>query len=328
MKMQVVFMGIDISKQWLDVCLNQQHRFTSHRIKNNLDSIAKFFGNRPDHEQLIIGMEHTGRYNWALLSLLANTNHKVYVIGPLHLHRSLGLVRGKTDKVDAERICKFIRKNHHELSAWRPRRPVITELGVLLSQRKRLLKVKGQIQRGQNDIELVGNSDSRQQLTDINAELVCELTKKIKKIDRMIRYMIGSDEYLSQQDGLLQSITGVGEVLSWNLIYKTNEFKSIEDPRKLACYAGVVPFEHSSGTSIRGKHRVSPYADRKFKSILHMAALRAIRIDGELRSYYLRKVEQGKNKMSVLNAVRNKIIHRAFAVIKHKNPYIPCLVMS
>lgn len=136
------------------------------------------------------------------------------------------------------------------------------------------------------------------------------------------------DESLNQQSKLLRTVTGIGKVLCWNLLYKTNGFISISDPRKMACYAGVVPFEHSSGTSVRGRSRVSHYADRDLKGILHLAAMSSIRLDGELRTYYLRKVAEGKNKMSVLNAVRNKILHRAFAVIKNQKPYQDNLVVS
>ena len=89
----------------------------------------------------------------------------------------------------------------------------------------------------------------------------------------------------------------------------------------MACYAGVVPFENQSGTSLLKKPRVSFLADKESKSLLHMGAMSAIRLDNDLRSYYRRKVKEGKNKMSVLNAVRNKIIHRVFAVVKNQVPY-------
>lgn len=69
-------------------------------------------------------------------------------------------------------------------------------------------------------------------------------------------------------------------------------------------------------------------ADKKIKSVLHLGAMSAIRLDNDLRTYYLRKVEEGKNKMSVLNAIRNKIIHRVFAVIKNQIPYQKDLVLS
>jgi transposase len=129
------------------------------------------------------------------------------------------------------------------------------------------------------------------------------------------------DEELNQQAKLIKTVPGVGKVLSWTMLAKTEGFKTIVEPRKMACYSGVVPFDNQSGTSIRGKKRVSSLADKNIKSILHLAAMSAIRLNNDLGAYYKRKIAQGKNKMSVINAVRNKIIHRIFAVIKSQTPY-------
>jgi len=90
----------------------------------------------------------------------------------------------------------------------------------------------------------------------------------------------------------------------------------------------VVPFANQSGTSLKGKHRVSHYADKAIKTVLHMAAMSAIRLNNDLRTFYLRKVAEGKNKMSILNAVRNKIVHRIFAVIKNERLYQSHLLLS
>ncbi|WP_139361756.1 transposase, partial [Spirosoma sp. 209] len=91
--------------------------------------------------------------------------------------------------------------------------------------------------------------------------------------------------------------------------------------KQFACYAGVAPFPYQSGSSIRGKTRVSPMADKHMKTLLHLSAMTAIRAKGELRDYYQRKVGEGKNKMAVLNAVRNKLIGRAYAVVSKNQEY-------
>lgn len=98
-------------------------------------------------------------------------------------------------------------------------------------------------------------------------------------------------------------------------------FEAIDDPKKLACHAGVAPFEHSSGSSVRGKTRVNHQARKSLKTLLHLAAMSALQVDGELRDYYLRKVAEGKNKMLVINALRNKLIHRVCAVVKRGEKY-------
>ena len=94
----------------------------------------------------------------------------------------------------------------------------------------------------------------------------------------------------------------------------------------------MAPFEHTSGTSVRGKTRTSKKANLRAKSLLHMTALVAARFSDDLREYYERKVADGKNKMNVLNAVKNKIIHRIFACVNQKrlytNNYKFCLLKS
>src|SRR5690606_32546247 len=112
-----------------------------------------------------------------------------------------------------------------------------------------------------------------------------------------------------------------GQVTAWYLIIITGEFQRITNPKSFACHSGVAPFEHSSGTSIKGRTKVSKLANMRMKTLLHLAALSAVRCNEELKHYYLRKVEEGKNKMSVLNAVRNKLITRAYACIKQQRRF-------
>jgi transposase len=112
------------------------------------------------------------------------------------------------------------------------------------------------------------------------------------------------------------------------MIVKTNGYTKINNPRKFACYAGIAPFKQRSGSSLNKRPRVSHLADKSIKKLLHMAAMRAIQLDNVLRNYYIRKIEQGKNKMAVLNAIRNKLVHIIFAMIKNQKLYDFNLHMS
>jgi transposase len=166
------------------------------------------------------------------------------------------------------------------------------------------------------------------ELLKLNQSLIANIEKQIKIIEDKIELIIEEDQRLHDQSDRLRTIPGVGKVLTWMMITKTQGFSIINSPRKMACYAGVVPFDHQSGTSLRFKPKVSIFADKELKKVLHLAAMRAVRLDNELKTYYLRKVEEGKNKMSILNAVRNKIIHRIFALIKNETIYQKDFVMS
>lgn len=102
----------------------------------------------------------------------------------------------------------------------------------------------------------------------------------------------------------------------------TRNFTCFENWRKLACYSGMAPFEYSSGSSVRGRTKVSPIADKKLKSILTLGVMAAIKHDQQIKTYYQRKVKEGKNKMLVINAIRCKIINRVFAVINSPPPFV------
>jgi transposase len=273
-------------------------------------------------------MENTGRYNWTLYEVLEKCDCKIYVISPLHLKRSMGLVRGKNDKVDSLRICQFIDKNESEMKLWKPASKVVKKIKILLTERTSRTKMKRRLLVQQHDYKLMKSLNLDKDLTKLNKQLIKNITAQIKVIEIQIEELIKEDEKLSNHAKLIKTVPGVGKVLCWTMIAKTEGFTTITDPRKMACYSGVVPFENQSGTSIYKRPRVSPFADKSVKSILHLAAMSAIRLDNDLRVYYLRKVEQGKNKMSVLNAVRNKIIHRVFAVMKNQTPYQNRLVLS
>jgi len=119
----------------------------------------------------------------------------------------------------------------------------------------------------------------------------------------------------------MTSIPGIGPATTIEVLVATNELQTITEPKKPACHAGVAPFEYRSGTSIRGKTKVSQHARKRLKYLFHLAAMSAIRVKGELQDYYQRKVKEGKNKMLVLNAVRNKLIHRLYAVVKRGEKY-------
>ena len=106
------------------------------------------------------------------------------------------------------------------------------------------------------------------------------------------------------------------------MIAYTHNFTKFENARKFCCYCGIAPFENSSGTSLKGRTKVNPLANKMIKSLLNMGAMAAARNNTEFKSYYNNRVEKGHNKMSTLNIIRNKIVFRAFSVVKRGSPYL------
>lgn len=325
--MENIIIGIDISKKTLDICIKTANGTSYCTIANEVKQIRRFFKSYR-RDSAIVAMENTGRYNWNLFAVLETMDFRVYVLSALHLKNSLGFTRGKNDTIDALRICNFIEKHHGQTRQWQPCPMPVKKIKVLLAERLLRVKIRKQLRTQLHDYKLMKGMGIDRQLIGLNDQLVQKINIQIGVLEDEIQKVIAGDPLLKQSQKLMVSIPGVGKVLTWMILAKTEGFTTITDPRKMACYSGVVPFDHQSGTSVRRRSRVSSLADKTLKSVLHMAAMSAIRPTNEMGRYYLRKVQEGKNKMSILNAIRNKLIHRVFAVIKNQTPYKKDLVVS
>ena len=320
------FLGIDISKKKFDAALTIDGKhFHEAQIENTSAAIQLFFRNLKKQlsslNGLIVCLEHTGIYSMPLLDFLVKNNIKVSVEPALQIKQSQGMTRGKNDKVDAKRIAIYASKNRESLRFWQPQRHCIQRLKALLALRERLVKTKVQLEVPINEsAEFVASSILKEVLTHCRGTLRA-LQSDIQRTEKEIEAIVWGDEHLSQQCKLATSVPGVGKITALNIIISTHEFSRIQDAKKFACYAGIAPFEHSSGSSLRGKTRVSKMANMTLKKLLHLAAMSAIQCSDELKIFYKRKVDAGKNKMSVINAVRNKLISRVFACIKNKRMY-------
>lgn len=321
--MEKTFIGIDISKLTLDFYVKNGNCETHYQIDNTFKAIKKLLKQFDNNISTIVAMENTGRYNIHLYEFFTKSEMSVYVINPLHLKKSMGLLRGKNDKIDSKRISVFIEKNYMDLEQWKPSSKVVNLLSVYNTERRSRVKKKAGLQNQLHDLK---KEDKK--LIKLNKELILIYDKQIKIIENEIIELIYSDIELKDKYERIQTIPGVGKVLATLMIVKTKGFSDIKSARKMACYSGVAPFEHRSGSSIYYKPRVSTMADKELKKVLHLAALSTIRLDNDLARFYKRKVEQGKNKMAVLNAIRNKIIHRIYAVIKNNSVYNFNLHMS
>jgi transposase len=250
----------------------------------------------------------------------------------VQIKQSGGLLRGKSDKVDSYRIALYAFKNKEFLRLWQPERNVVKHLRRLSSIRERLLNAKKQLMNAVKEDKKFIDKRAFAQMVKCCQQSVKALQQDIERTEKEIEKVIESDQTLKELFAIIESVPGVGKVTATEIVINTNEFKRINNPRKYACYAGVAPFEHSSGTSVRGKTRTSKKANLKAKSLLHMTALVAARFCEDLKVYYERKVAEGKNKMNVLNAIKNKIIHRIFACVNQRRMYIKeykfCLVES
>ncbi|MDB5109880.1 MAG: Transposase family protein [Mucilaginibacter sp.] len=320
------FIGIDVSKSTLDFTLlaDKEKQFQL-QTSNDLTGIKQFWTQLKAQtaftlDRAVFCMEHTGIYNQHLLTFLYSKKAAICLESAVHIKRSAGLQRGKNDQVDAFRIAQYAYKNRETLRLWQPKRQVIIQLKELAALRSRLLNAKKQLSVPIKETALFDKILAKQTLKLCKATADA-LNDDLKKVEAAIDQLVVNDDHLKRLFDIVTSVQGIGKITATAMIVCTNEFKDINEPAKFACYSGIAPFEHSSGSSIRGRSRVSHQANKPMKTLLHLAAMVAICYNPDMNAFYQRKVAQNKNKMSVINAVRNKLIHRVFACVNDDRLY-------
>ena len=204
---------------------------------------------------------------------------------------------------------------------WAPKRLVIQRLASLATTRARLIKAKNTLTVALAESKSFLPKEILKKDSSLCNPSIKAMESDLQRIDKAVDEIIASDPELTRLFALVTSVSGIGKVTATHIIITTNEFKDFNDPKKYACYSGVAPFAKESGL-FKGKASVSHMANKKVKTLLHMSALVAIQHNSDLKEYYRRKVDlDKKNKMSVLNAVRNKLILRIFACVRENKRY-------
>ncbi|MEN0054236.1 MAG: IS110 family transposase [Mucilaginibacter sp.] len=322
------FIGIDISRNELDFAVMQGNSFLFHKEINNLaDEIQTVIAElkqlpKFSVSKAIFGMEQTGYYSSYLIKCLKRIKANIVIENPLHIKMSLGNIRGKYDKIDAIRIAQYIYKNRDCVKFYVPRRTIIEKLAHLTSLRNRMVNVCKALETPIQEQTLFVHKGIDKQTSALCKESIAAIKEDILKINTSIMEIINNDDSIKRLFEIITSVPSVGPVTAIQIIISTNEFKDISDPKKFACYAGVAPFKRESGISIT-KPKISAVANKKVKALLHVCALGATRFLPEIKEYYKRKTEiDGKPKMAVLNAVRNKLIRRIFTCVNQDRCFL------
>lgn len=321
------FIGCDISKAVIDVSCwidnkptylgqfaNDEHGFIS--ILNLLRSKTQI-----DLDQWFFLFENTGAYSKLFLIWLLDNDIKCLEENPLRISRSLGMRRGKSDKIDSLDLCRYVFEKRDSLKPSSALCPKLVKLKTLLSRRDFLVKQQTAMKVSLKEKKAYLEEDLFQELNTGNQELIDHFNKQIKAIDRKIELLLKEDQSLDNTYKLIRSVVGIGPVTAAYLIATTNNFKSINSARKYASYCGIAPFPNSSGIRT-GRRKVSHMANKKMKALLSNCILSAIKHDPQIGMYYLRKKEEGKRSGVILNAIKNKLVQRVFAVVKRQTPYV------
>ena len=317
-------MGMDVSKKTLDCHLFVQQK-SLPAVSNDSKGFKVIKGwlkkELKTLDGLLVVMEYTGIYTYQVERFLEQQQIKFVKRPALDIKRSLGMVRGKSDTIDARFISKYGWMRKEELQPMAVLSDTQLELQQLMSHRDKLVADQASYQSKLKEMVSQMGKKVNEKLIG-SMKIVMEVLKQeVKETEKAIRELINTDESLQTNYELACSVTGIGLATAVHLLIATENFTRFSNVRKLICYCGVAPFEHTSGTSIRGKVRVSHLANKKLKSLLTMAAISAIQHDPELKAKYEQKLKEGKAKMCVINIIRAKLIERVFAVIKKQKPY-------
>lgn len=315
--------GIDVSKLTLECCIHKSG--LQKEFANDPKGISKMVDwslkkSKSAKENLLFVLEHTGLYSDSLVRLLDEKGCPMNVVSGLEIKRSLGIVRGKDDRADAKRIALYGYRTREEMEPTKLPGSVLTRLKRLMSMRRKLVGQRAGHMATLKEQKRVLEEDAL--LFWVQEDIINLMNWRINDLEREMDKLIQGDGELRKMLDLLVGIKGIGKVTARFLIVHTVGFTSFSSWRKFASYSGIAPFPHTSGTSVRGRTKVSRLANLEGKTLLHQCALCAVRYSPEMKAYFERRVKMGKSKMSTLNVVRNKLLARAFAVVTRGTPYV------
>lgn len=321
------FVGIDVSKSVVDVSFHKDGtvqylgQFTNR--KTGFDRMIKVLKTKTptNAKSWFVCFENTGVYSKLLLEYLIKADIPCIEESALRISRSLGIRRGKDDKVDSMDICQYVYEKRERLKASKLPSALIVRLRKLLSRRDFLVRQRQSLKVSLNEQKNYIEEELYKELNEGNKSIIDVYNKEIKELERSIEALIASEQKTSRNHKLAQSVIGIGSITSAYIIAVTENYTVFIDSKKFACYCGIAPFPNRSGTR-KGNTRISHIANKKMKSLFSNCCMSAINHDPEISKYYKRKREEGKKPGVVLNAVKNKLIHRVFSVVKRQTPYV------
>lgn len=324
MQRKEIFIGIDVSKETLDLVV--YGRKGHIRIANSSQGLKLLLAWLKELEisleECWFVFEYTGGYEYRLVQFCGSKGITFTRISGLEMKKSLGMQRGKNDKIDAKRIAQYGYEKRERLQPQNPCSAAITRLKAMLTQRRGFIKEKKAHEHRLTELVAMMDLKKNDPLIIYYRQAVAFAKKMIIKIEGQIEKLIKKETSLLKNFKFITSITGIGKVNAWTAIAYTENFTRFSKGRKFGSYCGVVPYDHESGKSIKGKSRVSHMANKEIKADLYMAAKAAVGHDPEIRDYYQKKEAQGKHHMSIMNAVRFKLILRMFAVVNKQQVYV------
>lgn len=326
-------MGVDMSKAWFNYAIldRQFNVIKEGKVINRPDDILAFLSDllKGDEvgcmQDLYLCLEHTGKYVQHLVRAWMSKNGQLSLVAASCVSEQMRGKQGwseKDDSLDALRLAEYGIRFSDKLQPWQLSDQSLEELRLLQRLRTRLIKAINLLKVPSEESEEFDSINNYELITQHQTKSLMSLRQDLASVESTIQKIIREDEHLNQLFKWTKSVSGVGPVIATEILITTEGFTKFtpDQGKSFARYLGIVPLKHHSGSSIRKKNKTKKMKTQ-IKSILTMGATSLLTSDNELSQYYKRKISEGKHHSVVLNALRNKIILRIFAVVRNQTMY-------
>ena len=313
-------LGLDLAKLKFNACLVRAGGKLRHKVFPNtaagFSQLSEWMA-KQGAGRVHACMEATGTYGDALAAYLHEAGHTVSRVNPaaLKAYAQSHLSRTKNDRVDAALIAGFCAERRPP--AWEPPAPELRALQALVRRLESLVEMRTMEQnRLSSGVTVAAVRESVE-------EHIAYLAGQIERTEALIRDHIDRHPGLRRQRELLDSIPGIGEATAAVLLAEVPDIKEYRSARLVAAFAGLVPRERQSGSSVRGRVRLSKVGNARLRKALYFPAVTALRCSHFFQQWADGLRQRGKSKMAVIGAAMRKLIHLAYGVLKTGRPFDP-----
>ncbi len=293
------FIGADIGSETFSIGVYDKKRdhlkaYSFSNDSKGFEKLSTLFTKRSiDPDLSVVCIENTGVYTEGLLYHLHQEGFKVALESPLRLKKTFRLSQ-KTDETHALQIADYASRYLDKLVFWQPPKELLEIIRSLLSLREQYVE-----QRTANKNLKTSFSRKRVQPSfslDSLERSIQDLNKKIEAIEKELKKHIESDPDTKNKVDNIKSMTSVGMLLAVNLFCVTEGFSKRLNPKQIAAYLGIAPYDYESGKTVFRKPRSKGFGPARLRKLLYLASMSIVQHDTKMKKYYLRKLEEGKSR--------------------------------
>jgi transposase len=321
--------GIDVAQKELVVSLGRLDEdltpqiYANKTLPNNekgfISLIAWVRKNIKEEAPVLFVMEATGVYHESLAYFLDDKNWEISIVLPNKISNYFRTLEVKTitDKTASQAIAQF--GLERKLDRWKRPKQVYRNLRQLTRERDQIVQERTMV-KNQLHAEKSEAFPNKTSLMRIKQRIEL-LNKQESQIKAEIGELIKKDKEVSEAVEILSSIPGIGQLTSAIVLAETNGFELIRNKKQIASYAGLDVKEKESGTSVKGKPRISKRGNKYLRKALYLPALSAIRSDPRFKEVYTRLVSKHGIKMKAAVAVQRKLLELLYTLFNTKTKY-------